>query len=284
MIRGVMPMTTFSVVMDAIRRHLDSVKVVVLYHGGEPLLNKNFATMARTVKAAGIPFVKTVTNGMLFRDHELEGIIASGIDAVEFSLDGTSAAQNNAIRRNCDYDTVVSNVKRLIDAKQARGLSNPQVFISSTQFLDKATYTEGQTALVPHNLKAEFGGAYEREIAEFKCTFAMRWPRMEVDEDLYEVYFDPYDHETLNHCDHVDSTISVRWNGDVVACCYDLTSEYVLGNVLRDDLEAIWNGPKYLHLRESIDRKEFVDLCNNCNVVRPNVYLTLRQDAPTSDR
>lgn len=267
---------TFAIVLESIKRHQDAVRVVVLYHGGEPLLNKRFAEMAKSVKNAGIPFVKTVANGMLLNDAHIEGIIDSGLDAIEFSLDGENPEQNNEIRRNCDYATVVRNVKRLIDVKKARGSEHPKVFISSTQFVNRSTYADGQAAPIPEYLRQEFSGEYDGAISGFKCTFAMRWPRMEVDESMYEVYFDPYDQETTNHCDHVDNTVSIRWNGDVVACCYDLTSEYVLGNVLHDELSAIWNGPKYLYLRESIENKRFIDLCNNCNVVRPNVYLTLR--------
>lgn len=71
--------------------------------------------------------------------------------------------------------------------------------------------------------------------------------------------------------------MTVRWNGDVVACCYDLTSQEVLGNVKQDSLENIWNNDKYLYLRGSIDQKMFVKLCDNCNVVKPKVYLTLKK-------
>lgn len=102
---------------------------------------------------------------------------------------------------------------------------------------------------------------------------------MEVDREIYDIYYDSRDKGNRNYCDLVDHTMTIRWNGDVVACCYDLTSKEVLGNVNQADLENIWNNPKYLSLRHSIDTMQFIPLCNNFNVVKPKVYLTLKNSA-----
>ena len=82
-----MPSETFAIVIEGIKRNIDSVKVVVLYHGGEPLLNKNFARMVREIKDLGVPFVKSVSNGMLMTQSVINDIIDSNLDAIEFSLD-----------------------------------------------------------------------------------------------------------------------------------------------------------------------------------------------------
>lgn len=109
----------------------------------------------------------------------------------------------------------------------------------------------------------------------------MKWPHMEVDPEVYDIYYDPKDEGNRNYCDLVEHTMTVRWNGDVVACCYDLTSKEVLGNVSEADLATIWNGDRYLSLRQSIDTKKFVPLCDKCNVVKPRVYLKLKQSIPS---
>ena len=127
----------------------------------------------------------------------------------------------------------------------------------------------------PDYLLDEFSGAYQGEIAGYKCFWAMRWPHMDLVDDLYDVFYDP-DGSDSNECDHVDSTMTIRWNGDVVACCYDLTSELVMGNVRESSLGTIWNDSRYLTLRQSIESSRFVDLCANCYVVRPNAYLLLK--------
>lgn len=277
MARGMMKLDTFGLVIEAIERNRDAIAVVVLYHGGEPLLNKHFTTMVRRVKQAGVPFVKTVSNGMLLPDGMAEDLITSGLDAVEFSLDGQSRIENDLIRRNCDFDVVVANIKRLIDVRHRLQSPSPKIHISSTQFIESDRYVPNQPAPVPQYVVNEFSGPYRDAIESYKCTFAMRWPHMEIDEALYEVVRNPNDDMVSTYCDHVENTVTVRWNGDVVACCFDLTSRLVLGNVHAGTLETIWNGDAYLNLRRSIDSAEFVTPCDTCNVVKPNVFLALKQ-------
>jgi radical SAM protein with 4Fe4S-binding SPASM domain len=269
MARGAMRPDTFKRVIEALTPHKRELRVVVLYHGGEPLLNKKFPEMVRAVKVLGVPYVKTVSNGMLMRDGWAEAIIVSGLDAIEFSIDGLSPAENNAVRRDGDYDTIVRNVKAFLAARKRMGSATPLVYISNTQFLAGPPVTDPQP---PKFLTAAFK---DEDIEEFKCTWAMRWPHMVV-EERYDVWGDPDDEDTRNACDHVDSTMTIRWNGDVVACCYDLTSQLVLGNVLRESLDVIWNGPRYLALRKSIDQRKFPEPCINCNVVRTGMYLRPR--------
>lgn len=278
MARGIMKLETFARVLESIRENLETVKVVVLYHGGEPLLNKHFGEMVRQIKYLGVPFVKTVSNGMLLTEATLDSIVNSGLDSIEFSLDGNTPEENNFIRRNCDYETVVKNIKRLIDYKRERKSELPKIYISSIQFLKKDLPVKSQTPTAPDFIVNEFSGEYAGEITGFKCTLAMKWSHMKVLDDIYEVYPDPADIEVSNYCDHVESTVTIRWNGDVVSCCYDLTSQYVLGNVNQEKLSSIWNGKKYQGLRKSIDTMRFIPLCAGCNVVKPNIYLIPRQE------
>lgn len=279
MVRGIMKPETFARVVEDVKANLDSIKVVVLYHGGEPLLNKAFPEMIGEIKSLGVPLVKTVSNGMLMTDKTISGIIANGLDVIEFSLDGENVEQNNFIRRNCDFATVVANIKRLIDQKRLLKSELPKIYISTTQFLTKEEHhLKAQDPAIPEFLRREFTGEYQGEIAGYKPTWAMRWPHMEILEDVYEVYHDPEDTEESNYCDHVENTVTIRWNGDVVTCCYDLTSKYVAGNVHQDNLDAIWNNKRYLGIRQSIDRKKFIPMCANCNVVKPSVYLILKRE------
>jgi len=275
--RSVMRPETFALVAESIRANLDAVKVVVLYHGGEPLLNKHFLKMVSTIKDMGVPFVKTVSNGMLLTEPLIAGIVNSGLDHIEFSLDGQSSEENNLVRRNADYATVVRNVQRLIEYRRQVGAKTPKVFISTTQFVGRESERySGQEPEPPRHLVEEFGPESEDGIAGYKATWAVRWPHMEVLEDYFECYPDPYAEDTKNFCDHVESTITIRWNGDIVACCYDLTSRYVLGNVHESDLPSIWNNHRYRGLRRSIDTKRFIPLCANCAVVAPRVFLVLK--------
>lgn len=278
--RGIMSPETFALALKNLEVHKDRIRVVVLYHGGEPLLNKQFSEMVRSVKALGIPLVKTVSNGMLLSSELMTEIVESGLDVIEFSLDGENADENNFVRRNCEFDQVVTNVKELIRIRNSLNSASPKVFISTTQFMSEpATSSKSKHAEPPRYLVEAFKDQYPADIAGFKPTIAMRWPHMEVDEAVYDLYVDPDQTEDANRCSLTDETITVRWNGDVVPCCFDLTSQCITGNIHQASLEEIWNNQNYLHLRESIDTRNFNSLCGNCNMVKPSVYLLLKKSS-----
>ncbi len=115
-----------------------------------------------------------------------------------------------------------------------------------------------------------------KEEIEFKSVWASVWPHFRVqDWSFAEARMSG---APRNCCDHVRSTITIRWNGDVVPCCYDLTSACMLGNIHQHILPDIWNNAGYQELRRSIDTREFKPLCKNCNVVMPGVYLQMKQN------
>jgi len=257
---------------DRVLQEMDhhSFRVVVLYHGGEPFVNKHFLSMLDRTRAQGIPFIKTVTNGMLLTEDISRGLIKRGLNLLEVSLDGTGPTVNDFVRRKCDAARVIENVRRLITLKEEMDARQPAISVAAHQFIDPKTWDRNAAGPEPPQwLQNEFGNA-----VEFNCHHIMRWPHMNVDDELFDVYLDPEDSDDRNECDHVESTITVRANGDVVPCCFDLTSRMVMGNIQKNSLEEIWNSGRYRRLRENIRARTFNPTCANCNVVRRHAYLT----------
>ncbi|MBM4294253.1 MAG: radical SAM protein [Deltaproteobacteria bacterium] len=276
--RGIMRPETFRSILTELVENLDSIKVAVLYHGGEPLLHPQFPDLVKQIKALGITFVKTVTNGMLLTDSLIKQLVASGLDSIEFSLDGRSAAENDFIRHGCDYNLVINNIKKLLDFKKETAHCSPEIYLATAQFLSSLDngMQNDQPRIPPHLIK-EFSEKYYGEI-HFKPCWAILWPSMEVNQSTYKI-IRTFDNIPTNNCDMVESTITIRWNGDVVGCCYDLTSQYVIGNIHSEKLANIWNNQRYLRLRQSIATRQLLPLCSNCNVLNPPVYLSLRPEA-----
>ncbi|HEC39587.1 hypothetical protein LCGC14_0577280 [marine sediment metagenome] len=105
--RGIMSLETFKIIIKELKDI--NPRVVVLYHGGEPFLNKNIFYMIRQLKSLGIGFVKTVTNGMLITQKMLSKIILSGLDSIEFSLDGKSEEEKHS---NTGTSNIIKNSKK----------------------------------------------------------------------------------------------------------------------------------------------------------------------------
>ena len=63
MVRGLMSNEVFERTFEQVKQNIEYIKVIVLYHGGEPLLNKNFYKMASAVRGVSQRLIiKTVTN------------------------------------------------------------------------------------------------------------------------------------------------------------------------------------------------------------------------------
>jgi len=265
--RGIMSNNTFKNILKNIEENIAYIKVVVLYHGGEPLLNKNFFQYVSSIKKLNPEiFIKTVSNGMALTESTVKKIINSEIDAIEFSLDGLSAEESQYIRVKSKSSKVIRNVKNLIQEKLRNNIQKPTISIATTQFIKHSDIGKiPAQAPIPDWLLSEFGD----EVA-YKPEFAMRWPHM-GDISNFELV------ETVgnlkNYCDNVISTITVRADGTVVPCCFDLTSKLNMGNVNSDSLSDIWNGEGYKKLRKSINERTPYSICSNCAIIAPPVYL-----------
>ncbi len=292
MARGIMKDEVFRRILDGLEAHRDNIRAVVMYHGGEPLLHRRFTGMVREVKAIGIPFVKTVSNGTLMTAAVIADLVDCGLDGIEFSLDGDSPEVSNLVRRDSDAATIVANVKRLLDHKRATGAAKPDVTICQVVFVDPERYVaerqharfsdpevylDGQSQEPAAWVAEAFSGPYEGTV-DYKVNRAYRWPSIELDEEVFGTFRDPFDDQDKDSCDLLVNTVTVRADGGVVPCCFDVNSRMVMGNILDDDLDTIWNNGSFRKLRGSIARKDYAPLCSECYFVRPYVFLTLNPE------
>jgi len=255
---GIMSPETFTKVVSSLEKVITKqghlFKVIVLYHGGEPLLNKNFFEMVRiSKKLAG--FVKTVTNGSKLNNEVIQKIIDSGLDHIEVSLDGISAGENDKIRINhvgATFDSISKQVIALIKMRRQKGKQTPKVFISNTQIPETTEQTVNEPQEPQYILDAF------KDVADditCKCAWAMVWPGMPVKTQ---------NRPDFNFCIHVVQDITIRSNGDVVPCCYDLINKMPMGNILLEDLETLWNNQNYQNLRKDVEDFNPPNLCRGC--------------------
>lgn len=267
--RGIMQESTFEKILHEVLLHKDKIKVIVLYHGGEPLLNKNFAKMIQKLKNINPHFfIKTVSNGMALTQECSRELIESKLDAIEFSLDGISAQESEFIRKKSDVIRIVANIKKLITLKQETNTICPEISIATTQFFSKEyPLFDYPNPNVPTWFKETFN---EKDIKEFKTTYAMKWPHM-GDTGMFD--FIKVERVPTSYCDHIINTMTIRSDGSVVPCCFDLTSQLIMGNIQNNSLLDIWMNEKYNSLRVSIENKKLVSICKNCLILTSSTYL-----------
>ena len=266
--RGLMKEDVFNSILKELKIHKDQIKVIVLYHGGEPLLNKNFFSMLSSIRKISNNFsIKTVSNGMALNQGNILKIIKSELNEIEISLDGETANESEEVRIKSKTEKIVLNIQKLLQEKKNHN-ALIKISIATTQFmrtLSDLDRVDEITKTIPKWLRDNF-----HDDVSYNPCVAMRWPHMQVNKP-YELGWGTG--EDKDNCNHTTDTVTIRADGSIVPCCFDLTSELIMGNILFQPLSDIYNGSRYLQLRKSIAEKKFESICNNCNTVRPPVYL-----------
>lgn len=268
---------------DTIESQLSTqnIRVFVLYHGGEPFLNKYIFDFIEKLRSSHpSSFIKIVSNGMLLNNEIIRGICRSSLDHIEFSLDGLSPDESGQIRRGSDAYKTLQLVNKLLREISCER-SNLKVSISTTQFFDNSPKCQlpfNASPTVPKWLTNSLKG-----IADFKSHWAMVWPRMSVEDGFSVIEYDDksVSEEYMDECSHLSETITIRANGDVVPCCFDLMSDLVMGNIQDSPLIDIWNSHNYNRLRQSISSLQPPPTCANCNTIRRKKRFLVRQSTHT---
>lgn len=240
---GIMKWETFEVLLSQIKDC--DFSTVVLYHGGEPFLNKRLEDMVLAVKPL-CDKTRIVTNGTLIDEARAKAIISVNPYNIEVSVTGEDAEANDNIRRGSRFKQILSAVK-LLDKEVTRQKATTKLTVTNSVNTPKSR----------EFMTKEFGSLANVKI---RIEFMLTWPI----QSLSLIKLPP----KRNSCWILDETITVRWNGDVVPCCYDLASQAVVGNINICNLIDIYNGSEYADFRKKIDSYIPHELCNRCYILQ----------------
>jgi len=251
-------------------------RVVVLYHGGEPTLNKNLTYYIKFLKEFGVAKTVVTTNASLLTEKLCNELVLAGLDEIKVSFDGTSPDENDAIRVLGKFFENANNVKTLCNVKKMLNRANPVIRIGNIQVCDQDTLDEifkkntSNNYLMDYQLKppkylTDFFADHYGDM-ELKSYPAMVWPSFN-DFSKYEPVL--YGEQEVKYCSSLYETITILSNGDVVMCCYDLEGELVIGNAFEDNIFDIWNNDKYTKIRNDFAEAKYTSFCSKCNVVSP---------------
>jgi len=87
-------------------------------------------------------------------------------------------------------------------------------------------------------------------------------PELRQREEVIRYYSDHKDSFGFNQCVSIFMTIEIDSNGDV-SLCRDY-HDYVIGNVMRDELKDMWNGEKAVAFRRSLATEGPMPVCRRC--------------------
>ncbi|MBN2425068.1 MAG: SPASM domain-containing protein [Calditrichaceae bacterium] len=261
--KGNMSLDTFEQFINLLG---DDIFFLIIYHQGEPYLNKNFFKFVEMAKEKNI-YCTTSTNGHYFSEENINRTIDSGLDSMIVSIDGIDQESYEKYRVKGDLQKVLAGTRRLIQIKQERKVKHPLVAI---QFLvmkhnehqipgmKKLARDIGVDRLMIKNIEV-------RSLEEAKKWLPEndRYRRYDFSKNSYKVK-----NAEKTSCPRPWLSALINWDGSVVPCCFDKNGFYNMGNINEmHDFRKIWEGEAFIKFRDQLaaDRKQ-IDMCRNCNM------------------
>jgi radical SAM protein with 4Fe4S-binding SPASM domain len=253
--QGVMKLEVFQKVIDDLAGFPGSIHVLRMYKDGEPLLNKNLASMVAYAKASGrVPYIDTTTNGSLITPERMKPVLDAGLDRINISVDGMTREQYLAFTRyDLDFEKFVENITWLYEHK---GQCEIAIKIPGDLVTDEQKQLFLQT----------FGDLCDRIFIE---NFAPCWPDFDVEARTgvtisKGIYAQPTgDTDT---CPYIFYGMSVNSDGQVSACFLDWSRSLLIGDTRTEPLSAIWNSDRMNELRmlHLEGRRREHSICGSC--------------------
>lgn len=275
---------------EAILPQLPYLEYVCLQGVGEPLMNKDLFGMVGAAHRRGIE-VGFSANGMILTPGIVEKILDHQVDHLSFSIDGATRETFEKIRRGALFDRVLSNIRRFMQAKEARRARKPEVSVTTVasranehellqiitlvhdlgidRMVLKSMLEVLQIPAITSNLLAQ-----EKELAYVReCQAHARRLGVHLSVSLRSDPESPFSSPSENwsqtipyHCPWPYQRTHITVGGYVTPCCYNYDPmEVNLGNVFTEDFSAIWDGRRARALRTAMrDGGEIPRACRTC--------------------
>lgn len=210
------------------------VKCNVMFAGmGEPTLHGAFSEIVNEVRLEG-RITGITSNGQL-APARVKSLLESEIDFYQISLNSTNSNHYNALSGGYSHDAVINTIDQISRGK-------PEDKTLQLSFVSNNNYEE-------ENKNREF--AQKAGAVYFQKKLHNRGGYLKscfgVENTFYTCYL--FAQVTFISCD-----------GNVLACCHDIESKFILGNILTHSFNEIMEIKK-----EIIAGNKWFEICSYCN-------------------
>ncbi len=243
--RGVMALADFVRILDRLQAAF-ALRSVSLHRDGEPLLNRHLPAFVSELTRRGVSSGMS-SNCTLTTPERAHALVAAGLGSVktDFCADPNRYEE---LRAGARWSEALAGMRNLLAAAGpafrlrvtdlgTHGVSPDEAEAALTA--TRALLDDQRVTVAPSRMhgalgSSQLGGAAAGDYV--RCH--QPWVNLTVD-----------------------------FAGRAVACCRDLRSEYVLGSLLEQEVEAVWNGPEARRLRRALaqERPQDVSVCARCD-------------------
>ncbi|SHM79784.1 Iron-sulfur cluster-binding domain-containing protein [Anaerosporobacter mobilis DSM 15930] len=240
---------------------------VGLYITAEPLMNPKVYDYVHYLKhIIGFKYVYISTNGILLTPKNLEKLAAAGIDSIKFSVSGSNPETFEKHHGINAFSRVYENIKYAYQYRKEKNLNYKLYMFSILTEFNKnekkeieATYGPYVDELVISNVIANRS---VKGVKEYLC----------LKEEDYSIT-----HDLVGKlpCKSLFNRITINEKGDLLACCFDVTSNLtVIADLNNTKLKDAVYSKEFVELRRKhIENKIENTICNFClRGIKENIY------------
>ncbi|MFQ5649896.1 MAG: radical SAM/SPASM domain-containing protein [bacterium] len=256
---------SFELFQEIVDRAGDKIFYLLMYHQGEPYLNREFLRCVEYAKHKRI-LVTTSTNGHYLTPEAARQTVACGLDSIIISIDGADQPTYGTYRVGGELDKVLTGVRNLVGEKKRQKSKTPVIYL---QFLvmqhnehqipamRKLTVELGADQFLIKKVQVESAEEAARwlpsqeSLRRYACTDGTLRPRR----------------SGQGVCPRPWTSTLVNWDGSVVPCCFAKNGEHVMGSFAGDGkTRQIWKSGDYATFRERmLTNRDGIAICANCS-------------------
>lgn len=265
---------------------------------GEPMMHPRFFDMVEYAVGRGVK-VGTNTNATLMNAGRAERCVTSGLDQIQISIDGATAATYERIRVRARFDRVIANVEGLVAARRRLESASPRirmVVVAMRENLRElpdlvrlAQRLAIDTVFVQH-LCHDFGESSLPALYRPMRAFVESETLTELDEEEVGRFFDeahrvaddlgvdlrlprirprlhPPGTPGPQRCQWPWRGAYVSYQGLAMPCCMVSTPDRInFGNMAELGAEPVWNSEAYRAFRDALSTETPPSVCRSCSV------------------
>jgi MoaA/NifB/PqqE/SkfB family radical SAM enzyme len=223
---------------------------VSLYYLGDPLVHPDLNEMCRIARAARLNSHISSHFSFNLSDSRIYDLVTSGLTHLTVCVDGMRQESYERTRVGGRLDVVLSNLDRVLRIRRELRQRYPRVEVQFIKF--------------QHNLDeldeaARWCGEHGAD--QFTDYWGHLHNYADVAPGAYNV-IGPKADKRLPQCMWPHFSLQIKYNGDVIPCCYYRhTDQYrgdgqgdsrIVGNVFQTSVWEVWNSPAYQQLRRLV--------------------------------
>ncbi len=233
-----------------------NLKKINLFWFGETFIYPSLIEAIKYIKE-NLPKTKIniSTNGSLVKGDIVEKIIRSGLDTLNFDIDGATKETYESIRKNLIFEEVTGNLKNIMEVRNKLNAKKPYIsvtIIKMTETVDEIEpFIKQWENIVDHvgvnDYNTYLGEVEDRNVGEKKeLSSAGRF---------------------TFPCDHPFNELVIAADGTAGMCCLDTNLTQKAGDVNTSTIKEIWNGSELKKIRKLMieNKYDLLPICQNCN-------------------